>query len=159
MAADAVATRRRFTRMEFARMAEGGVFGEHDRVELIQGEIVQVSPPGRHHRAFVNNLTWLLARRLPERAMVSVQNPLPLSDDTEPQPDLAVLRVRAVSFKDREAEASDAVLVIEALPPRTADDLLAACGDLAESVGSELGARCRVALLSGNGAVETSLDA
>ena len=94
-------------------MSEAGVFGERDRVELIQGEIVQLSPPGRHHRAYVNNLTWLLSRRLPEHAMVSVQNPLPLSDDTEPQPDVAVLRGREVSFKDCEASAPDAVLVIE----------------------------------------------
>jgi Uma2 family endonuclease len=113
MAAESVATRRRFTRMEYARMAAAGVFGERDRVELIQGEIVQLSPPGRHHRAYVNNLNRLLSRRLPEHAVVSVQNPLPLGDDTEPQPDLAVLRGRAVSFKDREAAAADALLVVE----------------------------------------------
>jgi Uma2 family endonuclease len=113
MAVDAVATRRRFTRAEYARMAEAGVFGECERVELIQGEIVQLSPPGRHHRAFVNNLNRLLSRRLPEHTVVSVQNPLPLDDDTEPQPDLAVLRVRAVSFRDVEASAPDALMVIE----------------------------------------------
>jgi Uma2 family endonuclease len=113
MAVDAMATRRRFTRAEYARMAEAGVFRECERVELIEGEIVQLSPRGRHHRAFVNNLTRLLARRLPEHALVSVQNPLPLDDDTEPQPDLAVLRVRAVSFKNLEASAPDALLVIE----------------------------------------------
>jgi hypothetical protein len=51
------------------------------------------------------------------------------------------------------------VLVIEALPPRTAGDLLAACGDLAESVSNHLGASCRIALLGGSGVFETSLDA
>jgi DNA/RNA-binding domain of Phe-tRNA-synthetase-like protein len=56
-------------------------------------------------------------------------------------------------------ETTRAVLVIEALPPRTADELLAACGELAESVGGLLGATCRTALLGGNGVFETSLDA
>ena len=56
-------------------------------------------------------------------------------------------------------ETTRAVLVIEALPPRTADELLAACGDLAESVSGHLGATCRVALLGGNRVFETSLDA
>lgn len=56
-------------------------------------------------------------------------------------------------------ETTRAVLVIEALPPRTADELLAACGDLAESVSNHLGANCRIALLGGNGVFETSLDA
>jgi Uma2 family endonuclease len=113
MAVEVAATRRRFTRQEYYRMAEVGILGRRDRVELIGGEIVEMSPPGRHHRAFVNNLNRLLSRRLPEHVVVSVQNPLPLTDDTEPQPDLAVLRGRDVSYKDREAWAEDALLVIE----------------------------------------------
>ena len=113
MAVEVAATRRRFTRAEYYRMAEVGILGERDRVELIQGEIVEMSPPGRHHRAFVNNLNRLLSRRLPEHVVVSVQNPLPLGHDTEPQPDLAVLRGRDVSYKEREAWAADALLVIE----------------------------------------------
>jgi Uma2 family endonuclease len=113
MAVEVAAARRRFTRKEYYRMAEVGILHDDDRVELIRGEIVEMSPPGRHHRAFVNNLNRLLSRRLPEHTVVSVQNPLPLSDDTEPQPDLAVLRTRDVSYKDREAWAEDAVLVIE----------------------------------------------
>jgi Uma2 family endonuclease len=106
MAVEVAATRRRFTRQEYYRMAEVGILGRRDRVELM-------SPPGRHHRAFVNTLNRLLSRRLPEHVVVSVQNPLPLTDDTEPQPDLAVLRGRDVSYKDREAWAEDALLVIE----------------------------------------------
>jgi len=113
MAVEVAATRRRFSRAEYYRMAEVGILREDDRVELIRGEIVEMSPPGRHHRAFVINLTGLLSRRLPEHIGVSVQNPLPLSDDTEPQPDFAVLRGRDVSYKEREASAEDALLVIE----------------------------------------------
>jgi len=113
MAVEVEATRRRFTRKDYWRMAEVGILGERERVELIEGAIVEMSPIGRRHRAFVDNLNRLLARRLPDDAIVSVQGPLALTDDTEPQPDLTILRRRAVPYKDREAWAEDAVLVVE----------------------------------------------
>jgi len=113
MAVDVAATRRRFTRAEFQRMAEVGILGEDDRVELIKGEILETSPPGRRHKAFVGNLTQLLIGRLTGRALVWVQNPIVLSGDTAPQPDLAVLRSRAVPYKEREADAEDVFLLIE----------------------------------------------
>ena len=94
-------------------MAEVGILGRRDRVELIRGEIFEMSPIGHRHRAFVDNLTRLLARRLPDEAIVSVQGPLALADDTEPEPDLTVLQRRAVPYKEREAWAEDALLVIE----------------------------------------------
>jgi Uma2 family endonuclease len=113
MAVEVAARRRLFTRAEYYRMAEVGILGEDDRVELIRGEIVQMSPIGRRHSAFVGNLTQLLAVRLAGRAFVWVQNPIVLTEDTEPQPDLAVLRRRPVPYKEREACAEDALLLIE----------------------------------------------
>ena len=113
MAIDIPATRRRFTRTEYHRMGEAGILREGDRVELIRGEIVQMSPISPRHAAFVDNLTRLLVRRLPDSAIVRVQGPVAMSDDTEPQPDLSVLQHRDVPYKDREAWAEDAVLVIE----------------------------------------------
>jgi Uma2 family endonuclease len=113
MAVEMAATRRRFTRAEYYRMAEAGILGAHDRVELIRGEIVEMSPIGRRHAAFVDNLAELLIVRLTGRAIVHVQGPVALTDDTEPQPDLTVLRRRPVPYKDREAWAEDALLVIE----------------------------------------------
>jgi Uma2 family endonuclease len=113
MAVDVTATRRRFTREEYYRMAEVGILGRRDRVELIKGEIVEMSPIGRRHGAFVDNLARLLILRLGDRAIVRVQGAVALADDTEPQPDLAVLRRRAVPYKEREAWAEDAMLVIE----------------------------------------------
>jgi len=113
MAVELAAARRLFTREEYHRMAEVGILKPSDRVELIRGEIIEMSPIGRRHRAFVYNLTRLLARRLPDHAIVSVQSPLALADDTEPEPDLAVLRRRDVPYKEREAWAEDALLVIE----------------------------------------------
>ena len=113
MAVEVVATRRRFTRAEYYRMAEAGILARRDRVELIRGEIVEMSPIGRRHRAFVDNLNALLVLPLGDRAIVSVQQPVILSDDTEPQPDLTVLRRRPVPYKDREAYAEDVLLLIE----------------------------------------------
>ena len=113
MAVEVVATRRRFTRAEYHRMAEVGILGEHDRVELIRGEIVEMSPIGRRHKAFVGNLAQLLIVRLAGRAIVWVQSSIALAEDTEPEPDLAVLRRGAVPYKERDAWAEDALLVVE----------------------------------------------
>src|SRR5262245_12665172 len=113
MALEVMASRRRFTRAEYYRMAEVGILGEADRVELIKGEIIEMSPIGRRHRAFVGNLNQLLAVRLAGRAIVWMQNPIVLSEDTEPLPDLAVIRRRRVPYKEREAWAEDVLLLIE----------------------------------------------
>jgi Uma2 family endonuclease len=67
MAVDTMVTRRRFTRAEYYRMAEVGILREDDRVELIKGEIVEMSPIGRRHKAFVINLSQLLIVRLAGR--------------------------------------------------------------------------------------------
>src|SRR5256885_5882016 len=110
---EVAATRRRFTRREYHRMAEVGILGKHDRVELIKGEIVEMSPTGRRHKAFVANLAQLLIMRLSGRAIVWVQTGIVLADDTEPEPDISILRRRAVPYKDREADAEDVFVLIE----------------------------------------------
>ena len=94
-------------------MGEVGILKSTDRVELIRGEIVEMSPIGRRHSAFVNNFTQLLVVRLAGRAIVAVQGPVVLADDTEPEPDLAVIRRRPVPYKEREAHAEDVLLLIE----------------------------------------------
>ena len=94
-------------------MGEAGILKPTDRVELIRGEIVEMSPIGRRHYAFVNNLNQLLAVRLAGRAIVAVQGPIALADDTEPEPDVAIIRRRRVPYKEREAYAEDALLLIE----------------------------------------------
>jgi Uma2 family endonuclease len=113
MAVEVEAARRRFTREEYHRMGEVGILTRDDRVELIRGEIITMSPQGLRHRAFIDNLNHLLATGLAGRAIVSIQMPIALTDDTEPEPDVQVLRRRPVPYKDHEAEASDALLLIE----------------------------------------------
>lgn len=113
MAIEVERARRLFTVEEYHRMAEVGILKPTDRVELIQGEIVEMSPPGRRHIAFVDNLNQLLVLRLAGRAIVSVQNPVIVAHDSEPQPDLGVLRRRATPYKDAQATGADVLLLVE----------------------------------------------
>jgi Uma2 family endonuclease len=113
MAVDIAVARRLFTREEYHRMGEAGILKPAERVELIRGEIIEMSPIGRRHYAFVDNLGQLLILRLAGRAMVSIQGPIALADDTEPEPDVAVYRRRAVPYKDADRGPDDVLLLIE----------------------------------------------
>ena len=104
--------RYRFTVDEFARMGEAGIFTEDDRVELIDGEILEMTPIGPLHAWIVNRLNRLLITRLAGKAYVSIQNPIRLGGHTEPQPDLVVAR-GSDAYADRHPEPDDILLVIE----------------------------------------------
>ncbi len=86
-------TRHRFTVEDYQQMGDAGILGEDDRVELIAGEIVDMSPIRPRHAACVNRSTRLLSRHVGDAGWVSVQNPVRLGDHDEPQPDLMVLRL------------------------------------------------------------------
>mgnify|MGYP001610262370 CR=1 FL=1 len=113
MAVEIARARRLFTVEEYRRMAEAGVFRPDERVELIDGEIVEMSPIGRRHANCVNNLNRLLILGLREHAIVSPQNSIQISSRSEPQPDLTVLRRREVPYRDEDATVSDVLLLIE----------------------------------------------
>ena len=104
-------TRRRFTVHEYHRMGEAGILHEDDRVELIEGEIVEMPAIGTRHFSCVNGLTRLLVRGVGDSAIVSVQNPVRLDEHTEPQPDLAVLRAR--DYRRSLPGPKDVLLLIE----------------------------------------------
>ena len=106
--------RRQFTVDDYYRMAEAGILGEDDRVELIEGEIVEMTPIGSHHAGIVDRLTALLSRALPTRAAnVRVQNPIRLTNLSEPQPDLTLLRPRSDFYTGAHPGPADVLLVIE----------------------------------------------
>ena len=84
--------RHQFTVAEYEQMVEAGILAEDDRVELIEGEIVRMSPIGARHALCVAVLTQYLVRQVPDDVLVFVQSPIRLPDDSEPQPDLAVIR-------------------------------------------------------------------
>lgn len=114
MAVEVDVARRRFTREEYYRMAEVGILKPTDRVELIRGEIITMSPQGYRHQAFIDNLNALLVPRLVDRARISVQSGVALSDDSEPEPDIKVLRLREdVPYKERGPWGEDVLLLIE----------------------------------------------
>jgi Uma2 family endonuclease len=94
-------------------MAETGILTEDDRVELIEGEIVEMSPIGSRHAACVNRLNMLLSRQAGQSFIVSVQNPIIVSDYSEPEPDLAVLRLRADYYEQELPQSADVLLVVE----------------------------------------------
>lgn len=98
---------------EYHRMGEAGILTDDDRVELIQGELVQMSPIGWGHSGTVNALTRLLVLAVGSRAMVSVQNPVRLDVHNEPQPDFALLRPRADDYRSELPAPADVLLLIE----------------------------------------------
>jgi hypothetical protein len=106
-------TKRRFTVEEYHRMAEAGILREDDRVELLDGEIIQMTPVGPRHAGCVIELTRVLSRLMGDAAVVSVQNPVVLGEHQEPQPDVALLRPRADSYRGRHPGPEDVLLVIE----------------------------------------------
>jgi Uma2 family endonuclease len=106
-------TARRFTVDEYQRMGQAGVFHEDDRVELIDGQVVEMTPIGPGHGSCVNRLTALFAPLAGGAATLSVQNPLVLAEHQEPQPDVALLRHRADGYQAGHPRASDVLLVIE----------------------------------------------
>jgi Uma2 family endonuclease len=97
---------------EYMRMGEARVFASDVRLELMDGEIIEMAPIGSRHAAIVNTLAALLGK-MDQRAIVSVQNPLIVDQRSVPQPDLVLLRARADKYYAAHPTATDALLVIE----------------------------------------------
>jgi Uma2 family endonuclease len=106
-------TKKLFTVDEYYRMADAGIFNEDDRVELIEGEIIEMSPIGIKHMACVDRATHLLISSLKGKALVSVQNPLRLNNYNEPQPDIVVLKPRADYYATKPHTPEDTLFVLE----------------------------------------------
>jgi Uma2 family endonuclease len=106
-------TAKRFSIEEYHRLGELGFFAPDERVELIRGEIINMAAKGRFHSVcnslLVEELILLLARR----ARVRVQEPIILTDDSEPEPDVVIARNRADRYLDSHPEPGDILLVIE----------------------------------------------
>ena len=104
-------TRRRFTVHEYHRMAEAGILHEDDRIELIDGELVEMAAIGTRHFSCVNRLNHLLVGNVGEDVIVSVQNPVRLNEYAEPQPDVALIRAR--DYRESLPTPDDVLLLIE----------------------------------------------
>lgn len=105
--------RHRITVEHYYRMAEAGLFAPDERVELVDGEIVDMPPIGSRHAATAAQLADLLTAAVGNHAMVRTQWPVRLSDDTEVQPDLSVVRAREDYYRTRHPVAADVLLLVE----------------------------------------------
>lgn len=98
---------------EYHRMAEVGILTEADKVELIQGEIIKMSPIGSKHAAIVDRINKLLNQHYSDNAIVRIQNPVRINDINEPEPDIAVLKYREDYYIEKHPKPQDILLVIE----------------------------------------------
>ena len=105
--------RHRLTVQEYYRMAEAGILRQDARVELIEGEIIDMAPTGSAHAGTVDQLAQSLQRAVHELAQIRIQNPLFLDDYSEPEPDIAVLRSRADFYKTEHPRPADVLLIVE----------------------------------------------
>ncbi|MEK0081999.1 Uma2 family endonuclease [Benzoatithermus flavus] len=104
---------RRWTVADYHRMAEAGILDEDDRVELLDGEIFDMSPIGSVHAARVGRIADRPAQRCGDRALVRRQNPILLDDHSEPEPDIAVVLPRSDYYLLEHPKPADVLLLIE----------------------------------------------
>ena len=102
----------RFTIRDYLKMGEVGILTREDRVELIDGQVVKMTPLGNRHRASVLRLAELLHRIVPEDITVMIQNGLDIGDHHQVEPDAALVRVPD-DLWDRPVTPSDCLLVVE----------------------------------------------
>jgi Uma2 family endonuclease len=105
--------RHRITADEYHRMAEVGLLAPDARVELIEGEIIEMAPIGKDHMSVVDQLNRLFMRAVGDGAIVRIQGSVRLSQMSEPEPDLVLLKPRADFYRSELASAADTLLVIE----------------------------------------------
>ena len=105
--------RHRLTVSDYYRMAEVGILAPDARVELIDGEIIDMVPPGSLHAATVHWLAETFTLSVGKKASVLAQNPVRLDEHSEPQPDLALLKRREDFYRQRHPGSADVLLVVE----------------------------------------------
>lgn len=104
--------RHRLSVKSYERMIEEGILTENDQVELIRGEILKKMAIGDPHTACVKRLNRLFSARLSNQALLSIQDPIVLPD-SEPEPDVALLRLRNDYYASGKPQAADILLLIE----------------------------------------------
>jgi len=104
---------KRFNLAEYHRLAELGFFAENNRVELICGEIVQMAAKGTTHSVCSTRLERELFKLLGEQATLRGQEPIIISEDSEPEPDLAIARNRPDDYLSAHPSPADVLLLVE----------------------------------------------
>ena len=109
----ALKPRHRWTVAEYHRMAEVGLLNEDSRVELIDGEIIEMALIGSQHSGKVNRFISLFSKAFSNRAIISAQNPIVMGGYGEPQPDITILRWREDFYEQAHPHAEDVLLIVE----------------------------------------------
>jgi len=108
---------------EYMRMGEAGVFAPDARLELIEGEIIEMAPIGPPHASTVSILNRLFVRQSGDDAFVWIQNPMILGERSMPQPDIALLKSRVDDYSTRHPVPADILLAVEVSDSTLAFDL------------------------------------
>ena len=103
----------RLTVAEYYAMAESGIIHPDARVELLDGVIIEMSPIGSRHAATVNKFTRALVPGVGHRAIVQIQGPLRVNDNSVLEPDILLLRERADFYASAIPCPEDVILLIE----------------------------------------------
>ena len=103
----------RFSVEEFNKLGEAGIFDEDDRVELLDGEIIVMSPIGTQHAGVVMQLTAMLSAKLKGCALIDPQNPTVIDEFSEPQLDIMLLKPKPDFYKTAHPRPQDILLLIE----------------------------------------------
>jgi Uma2 family endonuclease len=113
MISSAANVRHKLTVSDYYRMGDAGILHEDDRIELIEGDLIEMSPIGSFHAGIVGRLTKLLTIAAGDKALIWTQNPLHLGTYSEPQPDVMVLKPRPDDYIDALPEPTDVIVLIE----------------------------------------------
>lgn len=105
--------RKKFPLEEYHQIIASGVLREDYLIEFINGEIFEMSPVGFRHASCVNKLNQLLSLKLGNKVIISVQNPIKLNDNSEPQPDIVLLKPRPDFYAIQHPTPEDIFLLIE----------------------------------------------
>lgn len=111
--AEAVVQRHRLSVADYHRMGEAGIFEAGVRVELIDGEIIDMAPIGSSHAGMVTRLGQMLFATAGQNAIVYIQNPIVLDENSEPEPDLALLKPRDDFYAASHPKPEDVLLLVE----------------------------------------------
>jgi Uma2 family endonuclease len=98
---------------EWRKLGEANIFPPDSRIELIEGEIIEMAPIGSHHSSHLKRINKLFSMLVKNAAIVSVQDPLQLNDLSEPEPDFMLLRPVPDFYYEQQAKAQDVLLLIE----------------------------------------------
>jgi Uma2 family endonuclease len=119
---EAEVTKKLFTVQEYHRMARAGILREDDRLELIEGEIIEMSPIGHRHFVCVNRMNIIFSRVFGDKAFLSIQGPLCINEWTELQPDVVLFKPRPDFYAAKIPDPSDVLLVVEVSDTTLATD-------------------------------------